>query len=313
MAVIYRITNMANGKYYIGSAESFARRVWQHRYDLKRGVHKNPKLQAAWDKYGEDMFVFEVIEEIPADRNTFDIENTYLMKCVGNPDCYNINVDAYVPRLGIPHTEETKAKLSRNRKGKHAGEEHYRHGKVLSEEVRKKIGDTQRGKPKPPGRKVSEEGRAKIKANIEAGRSHMHWVGKKHTDESKAKMSLPVYVVKADGSITNYPSMTYMRDTLGVSIATIIRACKSGAAVRVGVLAGWKLSYTPHVEVNIPPEYAHLPRTRQLAKAQGAATYFTGEPCTHGHIAPRKTKGTCTECLKLESIKKPLHPKNNTL
>ena len=47
MAVIYRITNMANGKYYIGSAESFARREWQHKYDLRRGVHKNPRLQAA--------------------------------------------------------------------------------------------------------------------------------------------------------------------------------------------------------------------------------------------------------------------------
>ena len=50
MAVIYQITNMVNGKYYIGSAESFARREWQHKYDLKRGAHKNPHLQASWNK-----------------------------------------------------------------------------------------------------------------------------------------------------------------------------------------------------------------------------------------------------------------------
>ena len=44
----------------------------------------------------------------------------------------------------------------------------------------------------------------------------------------------------------------------------------------------------------------NLPKTRAEAKATGAKYYFTGEPCKHGHIAPRKTKGTCVECLKVE-------------
>ena len=44
----------------------------------------------------------------------------------------------------------------------------------------------------------------------------------------------------------------------------------------------------------------NLPKTRAEAKAQGATHYFTGEPCKHGHIAPRKTKGACVECLKVE-------------
>jgi hypothetical protein len=43
-----------------------------------------------------------------------------------------------------------------------------------------------------------------------------------------------------------------------------------------------------------------LPKTRAEAKATGAKYYFTGEPCKHGHIAPRKTKGSCVECLKAE-------------
>jgi hypothetical protein len=43
-----------------------------------------------------------------------------------------------------------------------------------------------------------------------------------------------------------------------------------------------------------------LPKTRAEAKAVGASHYFTGEPCKHGHIAPRKTKGACIECLKVE-------------
>lgn len=47
-------------------------------------------------------------------------------------------------------------------------------------------------------------------------------------------------------------------------------------------------------------DITNLPKTRGEAKATGAAYYFTGEPCKHGHIAPRKTKGACVECLKVE-------------
>jgi len=43
-----------------------------------------------------------------------------------------------------------------------------------------------------------------------------------------------------------------------------------------------------------------LPATRKEARATGAKYYFTGEVCKHGHIAPRKTKGACVECLKAE-------------
>ncbi len=43
-----------------------------------------------------------------------------------------------------------------------------------------------------------------------------------------------------------------------------------------------------------------LPKSRAEAKATGAPHYFTGEPCKHGHVAPRKTKGACVECLKVE-------------
>lgn len=44
----------------------------------------------------------------------------------------------------------------------------------------------------------------------------------------------------------------------------------------------------------------NFPKTRKEAKASGAKYYFTGEPCKHGHIAPRKTKGSCVECLAVE-------------
>ena len=40
------------------------------------------------------------------------------------------------------------------------------------------------------------------------------------------------------------------------------------------------------------------PKTRSEAKVTGATHYFTGLPCVRGHIALRKTKGACVECLR---------------
>jgi hypothetical protein len=40
------------------------------------------------------------------------------------------------------------------------------------------------------------------------------------------------------------------------------------------------------------------PKTRKEAKETGNKYYFTGLPCTRGHIALRKTKGICVECMK---------------
>ena len=47
----------------------------------------------------------------------------------------------------------------------------------------------------------------------------------------------------------------------------------------------------------------NLPKTREEAKKNGSKYYFTGQPCKHGHIAARKTKGACVECLKVEWTK----------
>jgi 5-methylcytosine-specific restriction endonuclease McrA len=40
------------------------------------------------------------------------------------------------------------------------------------------------------------------------------------------------------------------------------------------------------------------PKTRKEAKESGAAHYFTGAPCVRGHVALRKLKGSCVDCMK---------------
>lgn len=60
--------------------------------------------------------------------------------------------------------------------------------------------------------------------------------------------------------------------------------------------------------------YTEYPTTRKEAKESNSPYYFTGLPCKHGHIALRKLKGTCVECLKIEwqetNAKRALLPKS---
>lgn len=234
MAVIYRITNMANGKYYIGSAESFARREWQHKYDLRKGMHKNPRLQAAWNKYGADMFVFEVIEEVPAGESQLAWEDRYLTVHAGTPECYNINLSAEAPRLGATLSEESKAAISAGRLGKHAGENHYRYGKTLSEEVRAKIGAAQRGVAKPPR---SGEHRRKLS---EANKGNQNWLGKRHSEESKAKMSKRVLEVTTN---TEFASLTAVLQHYNMTMPTLRRALVAGTPISKGRYQGLQFKY----------------------------------------------------------------------
>jgi group I intron endonuclease len=234
MAVIYRITNMANGKYYIGSAESFARREWQHKYDLRKGIHKNPRLQAAWNKYGADMFVFEIIEKVPDGESQLAWEDRHLSVHVGLRECYNINTSAEAPRLGIPMSDASKARLSLNRTGKGAGKDHYRYGKTLSEGVRAKIGNTQRGVAKPPR---SEEHRRNLS---EANKGNQNWLGKRHSDESKAKMSKRVLEVSTN---TEFASLTAVLQHYSMTMPTLRRALVAGTPITKGRFSGLQFKY----------------------------------------------------------------------
>lgn len=56
------------------------------------------------------------------------------------------------------------------------------------------------------------------------------------------------------------------------------------------------------------------PTSRKQALDIGAEHYFTGKPCSRGHIALRKAKGTCVECMRedwtKENAKRSLKPKS---
>ena len=62
-AGVYKIECSGNGKFYIGSSRvSLSERMLNHKIRLRKGTHDNKKMQAAWNKYGEDSFLFSEVE-----------------------------------------------------------------------------------------------------------------------------------------------------------------------------------------------------------------------------------------------------------
>ena len=105
---VYQILNTVNGKRYIGSTSSFARRLKRHKHDLLEGSHHSRALQRAWDKYGEAAFEFEKML-ICASANTQFFEQRAIERY--KPE-YNIAKNATAPMLGRNHSPATRAKMS---------------------------------------------------------------------------------------------------------------------------------------------------------------------------------------------------------
>lgn len=74
---IYKIINKLNNKYYVGGAVNIGSRWSVHKHHLKKGQHHCKHLQRAWDKYGEENFIFKVIEDVEG-QNIHEVEQKYL-------------------------------------------------------------------------------------------------------------------------------------------------------------------------------------------------------------------------------------------
>jgi hypothetical protein len=75
-AGVFRITNTANGKVYLGSSLNLHGPLNKHRFTLSMGSHINKALQADWQRFGADAFVFEIVEKVkPSGDPGFKVED----------------------------------------------------------------------------------------------------------------------------------------------------------------------------------------------------------------------------------------------
>ena len=59
---IYEFFNLTNGKRYIGSSKDIYNRLHEHYHNLQNNKAHNKHFQAAWNKYGEESFIYNILE-----------------------------------------------------------------------------------------------------------------------------------------------------------------------------------------------------------------------------------------------------------
>jgi group I intron endonuclease len=180
---IYKIQRVGSTDCYVGQAKNIFLRWNVHRHHLRKGKHHSPYFQNAFRKYGEEAFVFEIIE-------LFDVYDRFAVTAAEQrwidtlKPVYNI-VPSAVPGLHIVFSDETRKKMSIAKKNKPLSLEHRAHlaaAQRAYHEERKRLGlpHPRAGKPQKPR---SQETRQKMSV-AQKGRFHP-----KASNETKAKMS----------------------------------------------------------------------------------------------------------------------------
>lgn len=205
---IYCIKNTVTQKYYFGSSSDMTKRFNKHLNRLRNGGHENSKLQASWNKHGEDNFQFSRI--LICSREMLLIyEQAFIDYYNASKNGYNICPSA----KGVYHSQETRAKLSAINTGKRYSQEINSkkgnpRGTKLPKEWVDNISKAQKGRKQTEkqklalleaniGRPLSEEHRAKISA-FHKGRKKSEQErinianalrGRKVSEEQKIKIS----------------------------------------------------------------------------------------------------------------------------
>lgn len=191
---VYKITNLVNGKVYIGASKNIERRWGNHRGSVKSPIHSD--LEA----YGIENFKFEVLLECPEDMlcqwerdmiALYDADDPE--KGYNNPKDRPYSLKNSESHRGRSLSKETRCKVSEALRGHTVSKEtrckvsesnRGKHSTPHSEDAKRKISEALKGRPSPrkgrPGTPHSDEAKRKIS---EAHR------GKSHSDEAKRKMS----------------------------------------------------------------------------------------------------------------------------
>jgi group I intron endonuclease len=203
---IYWILNKITFKRYIGSAVNFNKRWNTHKCDLRSGRHHSGHLQNSWNKYGEENFIFEILQVWEDLDKLLKIEQIYLDLYKTCDDRFGYNICPIAGNSsGRIVSKETREKISVAGKGRKFSKEHREkiseanRNRQCLDETKKKISDAHKGKPlsdehkrklseATKGRPISEEARKNRAGVQKKGKDNPNF-GKHASEETRQKMS----------------------------------------------------------------------------------------------------------------------------
>ncbi len=251
-SVVYKITNLVNGRIYVGSAKKFERRFAAYR-GLRHGVRKaNTAIEHAIRKHGIGSFEFEILETPPADSR-FDREQHWIDTLSPfDPVGYNLARSArHIPdgcrRPITEHRREAMRESSRRTALRYSEETRKRSSKPVYQ-IDLKTGAVLAEHPSAleadRTMKLSPNTVNKVCRSQEKHRTAVGYAWCYKVDYDSGKFSIPVArkialcasfhqaikpIVMCDASdvpITIWDCAKDILDALGLSQAPILRCCR---------------------------------------------------------------------------------------
>jgi group I intron endonuclease len=144
MHYIYKITNIDNGKVYIGQTNSPDLRWSQHKSNAKHNTRPNEVLCRAIIKYTPEKFLFEVIATCKTQEDTDELEIEAIAQYKSCDGEFGYNILPGGNKM--VHTPEIRAKMSAGLLEYYSTHDGPMKGKNHSEESKKKMSEVAMGK-----------------------------------------------------------------------------------------------------------------------------------------------------------------------
>lgn len=236
---VYKITNLINGKCYIGSSRDVTKRWSEHKRQLKNGNHHSEYLQRAYNKYGINNFEYSLlcicsVEDLLINEQKYfdEISPEYIIhKIAGRSIGYKHTDEAKKiikekRKLQAPNkcSDETKLKISESNKGRKFTNEH-----------KKKLSDAKRGKKLSQEHKDnlkkrcdSESMRKKQLLSVISRKKNKKPMSDKRKNEISKNNSVSVVAINDDYKIVyDFNSYRDVSTYLNKSMSTLYRIIKN--------------------------------------------------------------------------------------
>lgn len=163
----YAITHLATGNVYVGSTGDYRRREANHLSQLRRNVHQNHALRAAFAS--DPHILIDVHLAIDRDE-AYAIEQAMLDSWGASGCLFNMASDArssaigHTHWVGRRHSDETRQKIARSRQLRESSESEKARLRVLrlgvghTDETKARMAESHRGKPSGAARAVCIDG-----------------------------------------------------------------------------------------------------------------------------------------------------------